>query len=900
LIVAPLVVGVTHGIALPSVSVISQPPISSPRPSDADQERLEEMLESALVHLDKQRYQEALTVLMDARTFLEGRERLKDRLPQTLLYTGKALVGLKDKTRAQETLKELTALISADMAASNVEFLKLQEDIRALPEIAQAAAGPTPEPATSTSPPSGANKARVAVPLEYPDSSPGTHVDRICGTDVPDPYRWLEELDSPKVQKWSHDQSSITSEYFGKLPYQMQIAARITQLESTARIENPAKIAGRYFFTRSNLLQRQSALLWTESPEVPAQTALDSSASSTARSVGVVGTCISPDGKSLAFGLANQRTIDSKYRFRDVDTGKDYSEELAEVSSSAVTWNSESRSVFYSRSRPQMVYFHRLGTDQADDLLIYERPDHPDWEYRIKVSDDGRYLVLNASSLIKRTNTIFYRDIQKHGLMHTANDVERVIRQKESAIRDAAIAHDDSQESVSEKNRSREEAVADRARLVASNGRSAHGFVELLDASDASYEFIGNEGAVFYFLSDLNAPRGRVIAIDTNSPAVARWKELLPEADEILKNVHFVGDTIVANYLKDAHSQVKVFDRSGRFIRNVDLPGLGIASGFSGNRSDFETTYSFTGYATPPSLYRYDVRTGKSTIWNVTVLAFSPSDYETNQVFIISKDGTRVPMFISNKRGIKLEGSNPTLLHGYGGFSQAITPAFSAANVMWMEMGGIYAVANIRGGNEYGETWHQAALKSKRHNAHDDFIAAAEWLVAKQYTRPALLAVQGGGQGGLLAAAVVTQRPGLFGAAVALDGVFDMARFHRLGIGVYWQSEYGDINNCLEFEALYSYSPYHAALRHEACHWPAMYIRALATSSRIHPSHSYKLAAAMQTTQVGAAPILLRVHGLGPQLVDDATSSAQMSAEWISFLVSRVGTDSMRVHYTSP
>src|SRR5207302_10656152 len=382
--------------------------------------------------------------------------------------------------------------------------------------------------------------------------------------------------------------------------------------------------------------------------------------------------------------------------------------------------------------------------------------------------------------------------------------------------------------------------------------------IELLMDFDADYTFIDNDGPVFWFKTDLKAPRARVIAIDITKPERSNWREIIPAAAETLSHVATINNQFIAMYLKDAHSQDKVFDLAGKFVREIALPGIGSAGGFAGKRSDTETFYSFTSFTVPGTIFRADMKSGASTVFREPKVAFNPADYQTRQVFYSSKDGTRVPMFITHRKGLKLNGKNPALLYGYGGFDISLTPGFSVANLGWMEMGGVYAVPNLRGGGEYGEDWHQAGMKLKEQNVFDDFIAAAEWLIANKYTRPDKLAISGGSNGGLLIGAALNQRPGLFGAALPAVGVMDMLRFQKFTIGWAWTSDYGSSDNPEEFKAIYAYSPLHNI--RSGTKYPATLITTADHDDRVVPAHSFKYAAALQAAQAGKAPVLVRIE----------------------------------------
>jgi prolyl oligopeptidase len=506
---------------------------------------------------------------------------------------------------------------------------------------------------------------------------------------------------------------------------------------------------------------------------------------------------------------------------RDVATGNDLPDVIRWVKFSGASWSKDGKGFFYSRydepgeaakltkiNKFHKLYFHRLGTPQSEDKLVYHRADQPDWGFSGGVTEDGRYLIITASQGTDPKNRVLYQDLQTP---------------------DAPV-------------------------------------VELLMDFDADYTFIGNDGPVFWFKTDLNAPRHRIIAIDVTKPERSTWKEIISQAGETLVGVSVVNDQFICSYLKDAHSQIKVFGLDGKFVRGVELPGIGSAGGFDGKRADKETFYSFTSYTTAGTIYRYDLTTGASSVFRAPKVKFNPSDYETRQIFFTSKDGTRVPMFVSHKRGLKLDGANPTLLYGYGGFNISLTPAFSVSTLAWMEMGGIYAVANLRGGGEYGQSWHEAGTKSKKQNVFDDFIAAAEWLIANKYASPRKLAIAGGSNGGLLVGACMTQRPELFGAALPAVGVMDMLRFHKFTIGWAWTSDYGSADNADEFKTLVAYSPLHNIK--PGTRYPATLITTADHDDRVVPAHSFKFAAALQAAQRGTAPTLIRIdvkagHGAG-------------------------------------
>jgi prolyl oligopeptidase len=655
----------------------------------------------------------------------------------------------------------------------------------------------------------------------YPPAKKVDQADDYHGTRVADPYRWLENPDAPDSRAWIEAQNKLTFSYLAEIPAREQIKERLTKLWNYEKYGVPFKEGGRYFYYKNDGLQNQAVLYTLKSLDGKPQVLLDPNALSKDGTVAVSGVAVSRDAKLMAYGLSASGSDWQEWRVRDVETGKDMSDIVKFVKFSGASWGADGKGFFYSRyDEPndktkledvnyyQKLYYHRLGTPQSEDVLVYERRDHKEWGFGGGVTDDGRYLIVNVWQGTDPKNRLFYKDLR---------------------ARDAKV-------------------------------------VELIADADAAYNFIDNDGPVFWIQTDLNAPRGRVIAIDTEKPARANWKEIIPQADETLGGVSIVGNQFFASYLKDARTQIKLFKTTGEFVRELELPGIGTASGFGGKRGDKETFYSFTGFTSPTTIYRYDVVSGKSAVYRQPKVDFNPADYETKQVFYTSKDGTRVPMFITHKKGLKLDGSNPTYLYAYGGFNVSLTPAFSVSNLVWMEMGGVFAQPNLRGGGEYGEEWHQAGTKLKKQNVFDDFIAAAEWLIANKYTSSPKLAIGGGSNGGLLVGAVMTQRPELFGATLPAVGVMDMLRFHKFTIGWAWTSDYGSPDNAEEFKALYAYSPLHN-IKPGTVYPPTM-VTTADHDDRVVPAHSFKFAAAMQAAQAGPAPILIRIetkagHGAG-------------------------------------
>jgi prolyl oligopeptidase len=679
--------------------------------------------------------------------------------------------------------------------------------------------------------------------LVYPRAAKVDQTDTYHGTKVADPYRRLEDDNSAETKAWVEAENKVTFDFLDKVPQREAIKRRLTELWNYERFGVPFKEGGRYFITRNDGLQNQAVLYTMASLDAEPALLLNPNTLSADGTVSLQGYAVSDDGNLLAYGLARAGSDWQDWHVRDVRTGKDLPDVINWVKFSGASWTKDNQGFFYSRfDEPDKtnalkgvnyfhkLYYHKLGTAQTEDKLIYDRPDQKEWGFGGEVTEDGHYLAIHVSKGSDRRNRFFYRD-----------------------LRDANAP-----------------------------------VVELLNDFDASYEFIGNVGTVFYFKTDLNSPRGRVIAIDVTRPERKSWDSVIPQTGDALESVSLVNDQFVLTYLKDAHSLVKIFGRDGKFVRAVDLPGLGTAGGFGGKRKDTETFYAFTSFTMPTTVYRYDLTTGMSTVFRQPKTPFNSADYETTQVFYTSKDGTRVPMFITSRKGTKRDGKNPVYLYAYGGFDISITPSYSPAIAAWLEMGGVFAVANIRGGGEYGEEWHEAGMKLKKQNVFDDFIAAAEWLIGNQYTRRAKLAIGGGSNGGLLVGACLTQRPDLYGAALPSVGVMDMLRFNKFTIGWAWQSDYGSPENPDEFKALYAYSPLHNI--HPGAKYPATLITTGDHDDRVVPAHSFKFAATLQAAQAGAKPILIRIetragHGAGKP----TTKMIEESADKWAFLVQELG-----------
>ncbi len=678
--------------------------------------------------------------------------------------------------------------------------------------------------------------------LNYPPSHPDpTVVDIYHGQPVPDPYRWLEDLDSEQTRAWIEAQNRLTFDYLQRIPARQRLLERLTQLWNYEKYSQPFKEGGRYFYFKNDGLQNQSVLYTQESLEAEARVLLDPNTLSEDGTVALSGIAISRDGRYLAYGLSRSGSDWQEWKVRDIATGEDLLDHLRWIKFSGASWTLDGQGFFYSRyDEPppgreyesanyfQKLYYHRLGTPQSEDILVYHRPDQKEWGFAGGVTEDGNYLIISVWRGTDPKNLLFYKDLRDPNLP----------------------------------------------------------VVELVREFEAEYSFVGNDGSRFWLLTDFQAPRRRLVAIDLDNPG--QLQEVIPEAEETLQGVSLINNQFVAFYLKDAYTQIKTFALDGTYLGEIPLPGLGSASGFGGKRHDTETFYTFTSFTTPPTIYRYDFTTGSSTLFRQPQVDFDPQAYEVQQVFYASKDGTRIPMFLVHRRGLARTGDHPTLLYGYGGFGISLTPSFSVGLVAWLEMGGVYAQPNLRGGGEYGEAWHQAGTKLNKQKVFDDFIAAAEWLMAHGYTNPSKLAIAGGSNGGLLVGACLTQRPDLFAAALPAVGVFDMLRFHKFTIGWAWVSEYGSPDNPEEFKALYAYSPLHNLKPGTA--YPATLITTADHDDRVVPAHSFKFAAALQAAQGGSQPILIRIdtkagHGAGKP----TTKLIEETADRWAFLVQVLG-----------
>ena len=658
--------------------------------------------------------------------------------------------------------------------------------------------------------------------LIYPPARRDALVEKLHGTDIADPYRWMEELDSPETRTWVEDQAKLARAELDAIPQRATFLKRLRELQDYDKVGVPALTAGRLFYSKKQGLQGQAVVYWREDmKDGKDKVLLDPNTLSKDGTIALSGYDVSDDGKVVAYSLSEAGSDWQTIHVRDVETATDRADVVRWVKFSSPSWSKDGKGFYYSRyaepkkgeelkaeNYDQKVYYHTLGESQEKDRLVYERPDHPKWGLGAGETEDGKYLLISVSEGTKDENNFFYRDLA------------------------------DGQSKV----------------------------VELLTDFTADWRFLGNDGPRFFFLTTHKAPNRRVIVIDVTRPDTANWQEIVREGKDVIETASITGGRIFLQRLVEAHDDVAICDLSGKEVNRIKLPNFGSAGGFGGKFSDKETFYAVTGFDTPGAIYRYDTQAGTSTLHEETKVAFDTKDVVVEQLWFASKDGTRVPLFVARKKATQKNGALPVILYGYGGFNISLTPAFSASRIAWLEAGGVYAQVNLRGGGEFGQAWHEAGMKEKKQNVFDDFIGAAEFLIKDGWTKPARLAISGGSNGGLLVGACLLQRPELFGCALPAVGVHDMLRFHKFTIGWAWQEEYGSPDKAEDFKTLRTYSPVHNVK--PGVKYPATMVLTGDHDDRVFPAHSFKFAAELQHAQTGDAPILLRVdlragHGAG-------------------------------------
>ncbi|RUO78204.1 S9 family peptidase [Idiomarina tyrosinivorans] len=654
--------------------------------------------------------------------------------------------------------------------------------------------------------------------MQYPDSPRGDQTDNYHGTMVADPYRWLEQLGSTSVNTWVEQQNAVSEPYLTQLPKFQAIKQRMTDLWNYEKVSTPSKYGNHYFFYRNNGLQNQSVLYVQDDLASPPRVLIDPNTFRDDGTVSLARTKISPDANYIAYATSDGGSDWTEFYVRDIATGKDLPDHIRGTKFTNVAWRPNETGFYYSRypldengqyddHLPVAVYYHELGTAQADDPLVYANHNQPSWNPYPQITDDGKYLLLNVT----------------HGYAANAVLWRRLDRPKAA-------------------------------------------FKPLFTDWDGTYSYITSVGNKLYFRTTANAQTGKLIAVDPEA-ADQSVETVIAAQQQTLQKISRVADTLFANYLQDAKSRVVLYDLAGNVEKELPLPGIGTVSGFNGSHNADETFFRFSGFTEPGKVYRMQLPSQRTTLWYETQVPVKLDDYQTEQVFYTSTDGTKVPMFIVHKQGIKRTGEHPTLLYGYGGFNISLTPSYSVTRMVWLEMGGVLAIPNLRGGGEYGEAWHQAGTKLHKQQVFDDFIAAAQWLIDNRYTNSDKLAIQGASNGGLLVGATLTQRPDLFAAALPAVGVLDMLRYDTASANAKgWSSDYGLSENADEFAALYAYSPVHNT-EPGTC-YPATLITTADHDNRVVPWHSYKFAAALQYAQSCDNPILLNVetragHGAG-------------------------------------
>ncbi len=655
--------------------------------------------------------------------------------------------------------------------------------------------------------------------LNYPESRKSDSAKEYFGVSVPEPYDWLEDDNSQETKDWVIAQNKVTQSYLQSIPFRQQIKDRFTQLWDYPKVSAPFKSGGIWFSSKNNGLQNQSVIYKLASPEDEGEVFLDPNTLSEDGTVSLANFTISEDGKYCAYGVSRGGSDWSEFYVMDVATRQLLDDHILWAKFSGISWYKDG---FYYTRYPEpkegdalkgvnefsKVYYHKVGTSQSADLLVYEDNQHPQWGFGAGVTEDEKYLIISVT-----------------------------------------------------------ESTSGNAFYVKSMESPSSPFIKIVEDFENEFNVIDHENDTLIVMTNYQAPKYKLIKISVKNFARENWKDVIPEAEEVLTSVSVISNVMVANYMKDAHDQVKVFDRAGHYKYEVELPFIGSVGGFGGKKEDSFTFYTLTSYISPSTVYKYDIASNTSELFRKSAIDFNTDDYVTEQVFYPSKDSTLIPMFIVYKKGLEMDGNNPALLYGYGGFNISLTPGFSMRPLIWLENGGIYVVANLRGGGEYGEEWHQAGTKLNKQNVFDDFAYAAKYLFAKNYTNPGLLAIMGGSNGGLLVGAVINQYPELFRVAIPAVGVMDMLKYHQFTIGRYWATDYGTSEDSEEmFNYLFAYSPLHNIK--SDIDYPAVMVTTADHDDRVVPAHSFKYIASLQDAYSGDNPVIVRIetdagHGAG-------------------------------------
>jgi prolyl oligopeptidase len=680
--------------------------------------------------------------------------------------------------------------------------------------------------------------------LQYPVTRTVDHVDVYHGVKVPDPYRWLEDDNSPETKAWVEAQNRVTFGYLDKIPFRARLTERLKSLYNYAKYSAPSRKGDYFFFRKNDGLQNQSMLYIQKGIDGKPEVLIDPNGWSKDGTTILTAFAPSKDARYAVYGISRAGSDWQEYNVLDLNTRKPLTDKIEWVKVSGVAWRGNG---FYYSRYPQpekgkelssanenhLVYYHRVGTPQSQDELIYEDPKNPQRFHTLSTTEDERFAILDISDrgTGKQGNAVMVMDLSKPGSKFTP--------------------------------------------LIP-------------DITDDSFNVLENVRGELLVYTDRDAPNGRVIRIDPASPAPANWKNVITSKTEPLDGVGVAGGKIFVTYMKDVASKAYVHNLEGAFENEIALPGLGAVSGFAGNMDDKFVFYNYTSFTYPSTIFRYDISARRSSVFRAPEIpGLDTNQYETRQVFVTSKDGAKVPMFLTHRKGLALDGNNPTLMYGYGGFNIATTPGFNSLRIALLEQGFVYASVNMRGGSEYGEAWHDAGTKTKKQNVFDDFIAAAEWLVANKYTSPARLAAQGGSNGGLLVGAVINQRPDLFRVAIPQVGVMDMLRFHKFTIGWNWIADYGSSDNPEEFKALYAYSPLHNVK--EGQRYPSTLITTADHDDRVVPAHSFKYAATMQAKGSKEKPILIRIETSSGHGASNVTKQIESTADIYAFIMYEMG-----------
>ena len=685
-------------------------------------------------------------------------------------------------------------------------------------------------------------------PLHYPVARKGDQADSYFGTTVADPYRWLEDTDSPETKQWVAAENALTFDYLGAIPERAAIKEQLTRLWNYPKYAVPLKRGKDYFYPENTGLQNQAVLYMQRGLKGEKKLVLDPNTLSADGTVALGPWNATENEKYLAYAVANAGSDWEEIRVRDIEKARDLPDTLKWVKFSGIAWTKDNKGFFYSRyaepksenallakNEGQQLYYHRVGGAQSKDQLIYERPEHPRWNINATVSDDGEYVIIYVVDGTNPNNRIYFIDLGNPGKPKLDNPL-----------------------------------------------------VTLIDDAESQNRVIDNAGDVFFLQTNQDAPLGRVVQVDINKPAKRYWHTVVPEGADKMEDVELIGGHFVVHSLKDAHSVLQLYGLRGGLAETIKLPGIGSIAAISGKPDEWEMFYSYVSYLQPASIYRYDIEKRTQQPFHVAKLPIDGAGYETRQIFASSKDGTRIPIFVTSKTGLTLDGSHPTILYAYGGFDINETPAFSPSMLQWITMGGVFAVAVIRGGGEYGRAWHESGMLAKKQNVFDDFIAAGEYLLSQKYTSSKKLAIRGGSNGGLLVGAVETQRPELAAVALPEVGVMDMLRYQKFTIGGAWAPEYGTSDDSTQFRTLFAYSPLHNIKAGTA--YPATFITTADHDDRVVPGHSFKFAATMQAAQAGPAPILIRIdtragHGGGKP----TSKQIDLATDELAFTVKNMG-----------